>query len=850
MATNILVRFIGDTNSLQRAFATATAATMGFESKATAMAAKLSAAGGATTLLARKVTMATLPFAILSAYAVKSAVDYEDSINKTTRLADASAGQARRWSKEILDVSRAVGKGPEELAEGLYFVVSSGMDASHAMDVLKIAAKGAAAGMGETKDVADLLTSVINAYGVKNITAAQAGDILTATVRRGKGEADGFAHTMGRLAPTASLLGVRFADLGAAMAVLTNNGMSSAEAATRINQAMTNILKPSAKAQETIGFLGGSFEEVRRVLKEKGLLEALQYLRGLTKGNDEAFARLLPNIRGLNAALILTNEKSAGETADIFRDLRSSTGDLDTAFDKAANTTKFKLNKAWAALQTVGVEIGTIMLPVVTAAAEKLADFFSRFKDLSDGWKTAIAASVASLVLVGPALFAIGAALRFMGSGLGVFTKHPYMVGIGLLVLGGIWLYNNWKPFQELIDKISDVLTGDGMQQGLDAFSKASDKATRGTRKQYDELGWFQRRMYDVGVGLSEFSENWTVFTDLMTERWDGFKAAMSDGAFGRGIDVIHEKISSFWTNFQRGATVVYDTLTSWGVIPLLGRIVDSLATMWESFIGLLMGTWKIFSGLFTQDWSRVWEGVRQVAWAVWDGIANVIAAVWTGVWNTIKMVGGLIWSTMSTIWGGIYNIVASVAWRIAGAAGGMWNGLISGIQTAYNVVVWLLQAMYNFFSGIVSNIWFAAQTMWNPVKDTIGGALRGVVDAWNRLDFSIGPWTVPSWIPGIGGSTFHIPDIIPDVRFAAGGIVSAPTIAMMGEGYRTEVVFPTNNPERGFSLLAAAGVHTPDTSGGDTTINYAPQFTLMNPRDAAIINEREYHWMSKTNGR
>ena len=104
---------------------------------------------------------------------------------------------------------------------------SAGFEGKEALDVLEASAKAAAAGLGETKQVADAVTSAVNAYGIENLSAARSTDILVATVREGKAEADSIAGALGQVLPAASELGVEFAELGGTIAALTRIGLGA-----------------------------------------------------------------------------------------------------------------------------------------------------------------------------------------------------------------------------------------------------------------------------------------------------------------------------------------------------------------------------------------------------------------------------------------------------------------------------------------------------------------------------------------------------------------------------------------------------------------------------------------------
>lgn len=84
-------------------------------------------------------------------------------------------------------------------------------------------------------------------------------------------------------------------------------------------------------------------------------------------------------------------------------------------------------------------------------------------------------------------------------------------------------------------------------------------------------------------------------------------------------------------------------------------------------------------------------------------------------------------------------------------------------------------------FMGVVNAIKTAVSAYINVYK----GLFNGIASAWNntvgRLSFRI-----PSWVPGIGGKGFDVPNI---PELAQGGIVTGPTIALIGEAGPEAVV-------------------------------------------------------------
>ncbi len=163
----------------------------------------------------------TLPLAAVGAVSIKVAADFDSSLSKIQGLVGASTQQMEYYRKSILALAPAVAQGPTALADALYFVTSSGFKGAQALDILTVSAKASTAGLGETKVIADLLTSAITAYGSANLTAAQATDSLVAATKAGKGDPAEFAAALQENVSAAETLGVTFNQLAAATAALS-----------------------------------------------------------------------------------------------------------------------------------------------------------------------------------------------------------------------------------------------------------------------------------------------------------------------------------------------------------------------------------------------------------------------------------------------------------------------------------------------------------------------------------------------------------------------------------------------------------------------------------------------------
>lgn len=418
----------------------------------------------------------TAPIIAAGVAATKITGDFDTSLSHIQGLVGDSAEAVAAFREEVLALAPAVGRGPKELADALYFVRSSGIAAESSMAVVKASAEGAAAGLGDTATVAQAVTSAMNAYGIANLSAAQATSILIATVREGKAEPEELANSIGRVIPIAAQLGVSFDQVGAALASMTLFGLDTEESATALRGVFATLLKPSAQAAEILGKVGLSAEGLRRQLREEGLLAVLTTLSTVLAGNEDALAAVIPNVRALTGFLSIAG-KNADQVERIFAELAATTeNDLAKAFEVASETTGFKFKQAMAQAQVAAIRFGDVIAPIITGtvipammrALTVLEELIAFFRTLPREAQIGIGVFVAMAAAIGPLLILIGA----MASGLGaiiallpalkaaalfMFAGGPWTIGIAAVALAAVGLAGTLLILSSNTDKASDA---------------------------------------------------------------------------------------------------------------------------------------------------------------------------------------------------------------------------------------------------------------------------------------------------------------------------------------------------------------------------------------------------------
>jgi len=181
-------------------------------------------------------------FAGVVAGGVKMAADFETEFSKIEGLVGVTGSELDKLREAARRLGPQFGKSGQEAAEALFFITSAGLRGSDAIDVLEASLKGAAIGLGDTKVIADLATSAMNAFGVENLSGAQAVDVLAEAVRLGKLAPEELAGSMGQVLPIASAMGVSFEEVGAVFAAMSRTGTNASQAATQLRGIMTSLL--------------------------------------------------------------------------------------------------------------------------------------------------------------------------------------------------------------------------------------------------------------------------------------------------------------------------------------------------------------------------------------------------------------------------------------------------------------------------------------------------------------------------------------------------------------------------------------------------------------------------------
>lgn len=391
--------------------------------------------GGKARQLARATAAVSAASAGLLTAAVTSAAGFEDSFAKLSTLLDESVTDVDDYRQRLLAASDETGVAAADMAEGVYSAISASVDSADAIAFTVDAIRLAKGGFTDTAKAVDVLTTAINGYGLSASEAGAIGDLLITTQNLGKTTVDELAASMGKVIPVASAAGFGLEELSTGYAVLTQNGIATAEAGTYLKAMLNELTKAGGVTDKTLRELTG---QGFAALKAEGrsTTEILGLLSESAQADGKTLKDLFGSVEGGSAAMVLA--RGAGEEYDaVLQQMTASAGATDKAFGKVTGTASQKLKKGLNELKNAGIELGAQLLPLVEKAAAAVQQLAGWLSGLDGTGQTVLVGLAAFIAVLAPAAQAVGVLTQAAGVLNAVLMANPIGLIIGLLAALG-----------------------------------------------------------------------------------------------------------------------------------------------------------------------------------------------------------------------------------------------------------------------------------------------------------------------------------------------------------------------------------------------------------------------------
>lgn len=272
---------------------------------------------------------------------------------------------------QVADLSKTLPIARDELANGLYQVISNGVPEDNWIDYLNKSAKASVGGIADLGETVKVTSTVIKNYGLAWDAAESVQDKIQLTAKNGVTSFEQLAQALPRVTANASTLGVSVDELLASFATLTGVSGNTNEVATQMAAIFTALVKPSSEATEMAEKMGIEFNAAS-IQAAGGLRNFLTQLDASVKEYADAngvleqqvYAKLFGSAESLRALTPLTNQlaEKFSENVDA---MANSAGTINAAYNEMSSTgsatTQMLKNQLGAITDVVAGFVGSAM---------------------------------------------------------------------------------------------------------------------------------------------------------------------------------------------------------------------------------------------------------------------------------------------------------------------------------------------------------------------------------------------------------------------------------------------------------------------------------------------------------
>ena len=755
---------------------------------------------------------------------VKAAMDYETALAKVGTIADGTKVPMETMSKEIMALSNSTGIATTALADDVYNAISAGQDTADAVNFVTYSTKLAKAGFAESAQTLDVLTTILNAYGLEADEVGRVSDMLIQTQNKGKVTVAELSSVMGKIIPTAKSNGVALEQITAGYAIMTSKGIAAAESTTYMNSMLNELGKSGTTADKALRAAAGKgFKEL--MAEGKSLSEVLNILQEDAAKGGKSLADVFGSAEAGKAAVTLLSDGVGGFNEQVANMLAASDGigATQAAFEQMEDTTAARMEKAKNSIVNLGVVLGQQLLPVVGTLADKVAGVVTKVSEFAQQNPKAVQTALKAV--------AAFAGLRVAGLG----TKLGFLE----IKKGFLGIKTAFESFKAL--RAAEQLGGVAAKAGgivtkvgpIVAIIAAIGAAIYYVANNLEDVrAKIQKTFGDDGLRI--FDQIWASIT-MVGEAFKTAFAGVSTDLFSTLQQILPTLISTLQTAATSILPVIVQLITQiapllarliTGILPVLGQLITAVLPVITELIAqlipvmtqiitsilpviidlvnmLLPLVMQIVQAVFPviiQLLNTLVPVVMQIIQAILpvfiellnqlmpviQTIVNSVLPVLVQVINTLLPLFQTIIDAILPVFMQLLNALVPVIQTLASILSSVLGVALEAISGIVQGVMQVFQGLITFITGVFTGNWRQAwdgiksifSGIWEAIKSVAKGAVNGIISIINGIIGGLNKLKIPDWIPGLGGKGINIP-LIP---MLAKGSRNTPDTFIAGE--------------------------------------------------------------------
>lgn len=638
--------------------------------------------------------------------AAKGFGEFQMNLNKAAVV----AGGTSKNINELADVANRMGAelpiSANEAAQAMIEMAQNGADLDKIKTQFPAIAQAATAAGADLTTTAGVVQQAMNVWGDSIGSSEQAAAILTQNANISNASIETMKQGLSNVASSSKLLGVNMTDASAAIGLITNTGMSAAQASQDLNHAMLKMAAPTENGAKEMERLGLSFTDAAGNMKpfKQILEEVAEKTKDMSQAEKTATLKNLFDTSGMQAINPLL-DAVMNKTDDATKSWEAATNALNGVSGSQAEAAKFLSESANEMQQNMGSKIeqvgGNWEALTNTAMAAKggvtssLLDMTNNTLSWAASSDSAVAKWTRSFIglspVIGPIMTTLGTAMMNVNhiakglggafNGLKTVMSNPFalaVVAIAALVASLVYAYQHSEKFRNVVNKAVDTVVKKfnelkaKAQPAIDAIKQAFGKF---------DIAAFAPLIATIGTLMASLG----MFNKFKLKNpFAGFKFTMP-------------KLNNPFSGLVDMAKSASETVK--GTFSGIGNAIKSAF----SGIGNMVST--VFKGIASAIGSLNFQGVA--AFAV--GLAAVTAAL----------------VALSAVQGMVLPFLQGLAQIFVQLVGGVLQGFASALVTLAPVMTTLASAL-----AMLSPLVVAFGTAFSMAATAVGGAIAQIVTA------------------------------------------------------------------------------------------------------------------------
>ena len=304
---------------------------------------------------------------------------FSAAMNAANTMAGKSGEDFVKLKGQVAELSKSIPVVRDELANGLYQVISNGVPEDNWIAFLQKSAKASVGGIADLGETVKVTSTIIKNYGLSWDKAGDVQDKIQLTAKNGVTSFEQLAQALPKVTSNAATLGVSIDELMATFATLTGVSGNTAEVSTQLAAIFTALVKPSSEASKMAQQMGIEFDAA--AIKAAGGMR--NFLTDLDKNvkayasksgmlEQEIYGKLFGSAESLRALGPLTGQLAAKFNENV-EAMKGSAGTIDDAFSIMSSSGAASLQILKNKFAEVGDAIASTMggiMPVLNITAQ------------------------------------------------------------------------------------------------------------------------------------------------------------------------------------------------------------------------------------------------------------------------------------------------------------------------------------------------------------------------------------------------------------------------------------------------------------------------------------------------